>query len=472
MDRSLEVVHNVQHANTIGNGNVSTDDFFTDELLRRNGYDMDTFKNRYNEEVVVMSNLKLTVSNVRELKNCEVRCTGLPCKVTVNELIPLLEKAGRLYKLRMVVNAGITNAIYATEHEAEMAVKTLNNVIFQGENIKVRKFFPSVTLFVSPIPNRAMKTEIFNEFRSRTTGLEKVFLFNTLEDDRVNRGYCFLEYESNKCACNAKRNLTDKIVFGKQIVCDWPDKVLTQSPDTLYVNNLAPAIRTSDLRKQFSVFGDVIEIDKTGNFATIVFRNPSDSKRAVREIDKTKLGNENVEVSDYHITKKSSAERFGRHDETKNSSGTTATRFGPRNDYVYSNENTFRSDTEGFGPRTMNTKQNSFGATTSVRRDNPSMARPYQPDTTDRLDPRKSTFGSGKGERYGTRMDTMTSNSFDSVKTEGQGPRQGNYRLIKAILTSNKNIKDQGHAERFGPPKSIMARNAFGQGEKNPKEQH
>lgn len=65
---------------------------------------------------------------------------------------------------------------------------------------------------------------------------------------------------------------------------------------TLYIENLSSHWSSSDLRKMFSVYGDVLDIDRDINFAAVRFQNAEEFGRALRNFDKKRLGN-NTQIS-------------------------------------------------------------------------------------------------------------------------------------------------------------------------------
>lgn len=408
----------------------SRDDFYSDVVLRRKGYDL-----QCHNKVRYLMNLTLTVQPA-QLVNCDVFVAGLPYETTENELVPLFEKVGQVYKVRIVDNSGMAVITYTTVEEAENAIAKLNGHKMRGRFITVRKYFPKVRLFVKPIPYSATKNEIFTKFNAITRGLLKVLLFNSTENESRNRGFCYLDYESTKAVLEAKRIISGRVMFGGQtMICDWPEKepaITENTSNKLYLTNVHVGLRAADLRKYFSVYGEITETDKDGNFATVVFRNPSDAKRAAREIDKTKLGNENVEISDTRFALKKPHQR-----PTKQ--GIIGERYGPGK----------RIES---GPATI----------VGPRKDN--------------LIPNKSVVGSG---RSSPRKDNITSNE----KT--RGPSQHEHDPRKGNMTSNEktrgplqhdpredgvipksNVSGSAANERPGPRQNIIPinENTYGQG--------
>lgn len=66
--------------------------------------------------------------------------------------------------------------------------------------------------------------------------------------------------------------------------------------DTLFLNNLRPRMTASELRTIFSVFGEVMTVDKDVSSAAIKFRKPKDAKRAAQDVNRSVLG-ERIEIA-------------------------------------------------------------------------------------------------------------------------------------------------------------------------------
>ena len=97
--------------------------------------------------------------------------------------------------------------------------------IAPGKAIKVNVSVPHTQLFVGNIPKSKSREDILNEFDKLSAGLVKVIIYSSPDDQKKNRGFCFLEYESHKAANVAKRRLgTGRIkVWSCDIIVDWAD---------------------------------------------------------------------------------------------------------------------------------------------------------------------------------------------------------------------------------------------------------
>lgn len=273
-------------------GILSTADFYTNELISSKGFNKNLFANSR-----LLVNLPL-MAVASQFDECEIRCSGFPIQMIENELLPFFEKFGKVYKLKKIIHTHEVFVTYTTIEDAERAIKNVRQHGFNGRNISARANFKNATLFVKNIPFSATKCEVFRKFCAIAKGLVKVSMVSDTVDDRKNRGYCYIHYNNHQEAKAAKLQLETKKVFSLPLFVDWPDKKFGWSDKrTLYITNLRTDVHREDLREYFSVYGKVLVVEKNGTFATVQFQNTEDSTRAVRQIDRKLLGNENVEIS-------------------------------------------------------------------------------------------------------------------------------------------------------------------------------
>lgn len=153
-------------------------------------------------------------SLVRPESGCEVFCGKIPKDVYEDELIPLFEKCGRIWDLRLMMdpltgyNRGYAFITFIDRQSAKIAADKLDTYeIKPGKMIRVNVSTPNLRLFVGNIPKSRSRDEIREEFGKLTSGLVEVIVYNSPNENKKNRGFCFLEYESHKAASLAKRHL-------------------------------------------------------------------------------------------------------------------------------------------------------------------------------------------------------------------------------------------------------------------------
>ncbi|KAF4525767.1 hypothetical protein B566_EDAN002029 [Ephemera danica] len=107
---------------------------------------------------------------------CEVFCGKIPRDMYEDELIPLFEKCGKIWDLRLMMdpmtgqNRGYAFITFTNRDAAQQAVRELDNYeIKPGKTLKVNISVPNLRLFVGNIPKSRGKEEILEEF-SKLTG--------------------------------------------------------------------------------------------------------------------------------------------------------------------------------------------------------------------------------------------------------------------------------------------------------------
>jgi len=165
----------------------------------------------------------------------EVFCGKIPKEVFEDELIPLFEKCGTIWDLRLMMdpmtglNRGFCFTTFTHKAAAKEAVKQLDNYEIQkGKHLKVNISVANLRLFVGNIPKSKSQEEIQEEFEKYTEGLQEVIIYSSPDDSKKkNRGFAFLEYESHKSASQAKRKLSSGRTkyWGCDIIVDWADPI-------------------------------------------------------------------------------------------------------------------------------------------------------------------------------------------------------------------------------------------------------
>ncbi|XP_048513008.1 heterogeneous nuclear ribonucleoprotein R isoform X8 [Athalia rosae] len=243
---------------------------------------------------------------------CEVFCGKIPKDMYEDELIPLFEKCGMIWDLRLMMdpmtgsNRGYAFITFTNREAAQQAVRELDNhEIKPGKSLKVNISVPNLRLFVGNIPKSKGKEEILDEFGKLTAGLTEVIIYSSPDDKKKNRGFCFLEYESHKSASLAKRRLgTGRIkVWGCDIIVDWadpqeePDEQTMSKVRVLYVRNLTQDCSEEKLKESFEEFGKIERVKKIKDYAFIHFEDRDNAVKAMRELNGKEMGGSHIEVS-------------------------------------------------------------------------------------------------------------------------------------------------------------------------------
>ncbi|XP_011630943.1 heterogeneous nuclear ribonucleoprotein R isoform X7 [Pogonomyrmex barbatus] len=243
---------------------------------------------------------------------CEVFCGKIPKDMYEDELIPLFEKCGKIWDLRLMMdpmsgsNRGYAFITFTNREAAQQAVRELNDYeIRKGKKIGVTVSYNNHRLFVGNIPKNRDRDDLFEEFTKHAPGLTEVIIYSSPDDKKKNRGFCFLEYESHKAASLAKRRLsTGRIkVWGCDIIVDWadpqeePDEQTMSKVRVLYVRNLTQDCSEDKLKESFEQYGKIERVKKIKDYAFIHFEDRDNAVKAMNELNGKEMGGSHIEVS-------------------------------------------------------------------------------------------------------------------------------------------------------------------------------
>merc|ERR1712008_374734 len=243
---------------------------------------------------------------------CEVFCGKIPRDMYESELIPLFEKCGTIWDLRLMMdpmtglNRGYAFVTFTTRDAAQEAVRQLNDCeLRKGKRIGVTISFNNHRLFVGNIPKNRDREELLEEFLKHAPGLREVIIYSSPDDKKKNRGFCFLEYESHKAASLAKRRLeTGRIkVWSCDIIVDWADPQEEPDNDTmagvkvLYVRNLTVAVTEEKIQEVFEEYGKIERVKKIKDYAFVHFDDRDKAVEAMRGLHRKDLMGAELDVS-------------------------------------------------------------------------------------------------------------------------------------------------------------------------------
>uniref|UniRef100_A0A674D3L4 Heterogeneous nuclear ribonucleoprotein R n=1 Tax=Salmo trutta TaxID=8032 RepID=A0A674D3L4_SALTR len=218
----------------------------------------------------------------------EVFVGKIPRDLYEDELVPLFEKAGPIWDLRLMMdplsgqNRGYAFITFCGKDAAAEAVKLCDNYeIRSGKYLGVCISVANNRLFVGSIPKNKTRESILEDFGKVTEGLQEVILYHQPDDKKKNRGFCFLEYEDHKSAAQARRRLmSGKVkVWGNPVTVEWADPVAEPDPDVmakvkvLFVRKLATPVTEELLEKTFSAFGKLERVKKLKDYAFVHFED-------------------------------------------------------------------------------------------------------------------------------------------------------------------------------------------------------
>jgi len=243
----------------------------------------------------------------------EVFCGKIPKEVFEDELIPLFEKCGKIWDLRLMMdplsglNRGYCFTTFCEKEGANEAVKQLDNYeIKPGKRLKINISVANVRLFVGNIPKSKSKEEIFDEFTKLAENLQDVIIYSSPDDPKKkNRGFAFLEYATHKDASVAKRRIGNgrTRVWGCDIIVDWADPQEEPDNDTmakvkvLYVRNLKSDITEEQLKDHFESHGRIERVKKIKDYGFVHFEERDAALKAMEALNGSMLGESELEIS-------------------------------------------------------------------------------------------------------------------------------------------------------------------------------
>ncbi|XP_062270087.1 APOBEC1 complementation factor isoform X2 [Platichthys flesus] len=246
-------------------------------------------------------------------RGSEIFVGKLPRDLFEDELVPLCEKFGKIYEVRMMMDFNGNNRGYAfvtfyTKQEARAAMKQLNNYeIRNGRLLGVCASVDNCRLFVGGIPKTKKREEILSEMRKVTEGVIDVIVYPSAADKSKNRGFAFVEYESHRAAAMARRKLLPGRIqlWGHAIAVDWAEPEVEVDEDTmatvkiLYVRNLMLQTTEETIEKEFNNLkpGAVERVKKIRDYAFVHFTHREDALDAINALNGKVVDGSPIEVS-------------------------------------------------------------------------------------------------------------------------------------------------------------------------------
>ncbi|TSK14543.1 APOBEC1 complementation factor [Bagarius yarrelli] len=246
-------------------------------------------------------------------RGSEIFVGKLPRDLFEDELVPLCEKFGKIYEVRMMMdfngnNRGYAFVTFSTKQEAKNAMKHLNNYeIRNGRLLGVCASVDNCRLFVGGIPKTKKKEEILAEMKKVTDGVMEVIVYPSAADKSKNRGFAFVEYESHRAAAMARRKLLPGRIqlWGHAIAVDWAEPEVEVDEDTmstvkiLYIRNLMLATAEETIEKEFNAIkpGAVERVKKIRDYAFVHFTQRDDAIAAMNALNGKVIDGSPIEVT-------------------------------------------------------------------------------------------------------------------------------------------------------------------------------
>lgn len=142
----------------------------------------------------------------------------------------IFSKVSTVYEVRLPVNWGGLNKGYAfvrytTIRGANQAIDRFDGYQIRiNRRIRVSRSVDNTRLFLSAVPTEKNAEELKSELLNYVENVKKVYVYPTLENRSVFRGYAFVEFETHRDAAIAKRILTPDVccgIFQRKCVASW-----------------------------------------------------------------------------------------------------------------------------------------------------------------------------------------------------------------------------------------------------------
>lgn len=248
-------------------------------------------------------------------KGTEVFVGRVPRDIFEPDLVPVFERVGQIYELRLMMdfsgsNRGFFFVRYTCREAAKRACKELDNhEIRPHKRLGVLMSLDNNKLWLSGIPEKATSEDIKAEIDALTEGVCRVILYPSPSDRSRPRKYAFVEYKNHRAAALARRRLvpTKIVIKGHEIEkVDWAepqnevDEEVMSKVKVLFVRNLSDRTSEEELIALFNQWsghrGQVERVKKNKDYAFVHFYNRASAEMAKTYSDKQMIDGETIEV--------------------------------------------------------------------------------------------------------------------------------------------------------------------------------
>lgn len=195
-----------------------------DEYLRTRGYEV---VHQHGQRI--STNLSLNMPEPDRTQNNEVFVGKIPRDLFENELLPLLESAGHVYKIRYMMefsgfNRGFAFIKYRTREEALTAVKRLDGAVVRNgtSRIGVKISFDNKCLFFGKLPVETTAKQLIKLLEMADVKGIVAARMSTAKNGQTYRN-AHVDFETHDAASKARRLLLpgDVIIFNRKLTLDW-----------------------------------------------------------------------------------------------------------------------------------------------------------------------------------------------------------------------------------------------------------
>ncbi|XP_053318197.1 dead end protein homolog 1-like [Spea bombifrons] len=157
----------------------------------------------------------------------EIYIGKIPQVIYEDKLIPLFERAGKLYEFRLMMafsglNRGFAYARYENKRRAFAAIAAFNGYeILAGHKIVVCRSTEKCELLLYGVPSFLDHGAVERFLEENTSGVEEVVLYQSPAKEDVN--LAIVKYRSHRAAAVAKKNICQDLqpIRGHLLTVDW-----------------------------------------------------------------------------------------------------------------------------------------------------------------------------------------------------------------------------------------------------------
>ncbi|XP_022905124.2 APOBEC1 complementation factor-like [Onthophagus taurus] len=244
----------------------------------------------------------------------EIFVAKLPPHILEDEILPLFESIGPIYKMRLMLDfngniRGYGFISYYYRSDAYDAVRLLNGskIFPEYGSIVVSKSVDNRTLFIGHIPDHITKEDLLNDLNTRLEGIFDIMLYPSRNQPNLNRGYAFVKFDSHENASKSRKILRSRMDnnLGSNLVVEWadpePDIHPTIMPQVkkLFIRNIDMNLSRHELLnliRQYVPSTHLVKVYTKYDYAFVHFVTKEFAENALITLQGRKFGEKVIDV--------------------------------------------------------------------------------------------------------------------------------------------------------------------------------
>lgn len=260
------------------------------------------------------------LSERQKRRKTEIFIGGLDKDAKEEDIRKVFEKVGEVVEIRVIKNSqtgknkGYAFLRYASAADAKRAVTELTKVEVCGKQCGAAPLEGNDTVFLGGIDKNWKKDDVMKLLQE--IGIENIDTITIMMDPNkpdYNRGFAFLELETNKDAQIAYKKLQKKNAFGKDlnIKVAWaeplkePDEEEMLKVKSVYLEGMPSSWNEAKVRKHFNKFGEIervvlsrnIQSAKRKDFAFVNYTTRESALECIESFNNEELVDEGSKVN-------------------------------------------------------------------------------------------------------------------------------------------------------------------------------